>query len=430
MGKRTVKVGLLGLGTVGSGLVKILQMNGEQVTRRAGAKIEVKKILVRNIERQRAVEVDPQLLTTNPDDLLHDPDLDVIVETIGGIDRAHKYIEEALLHKKFVITANKDLMATAGDDLLLLAQKQGLNIYYEASVGGGIPLIRPLKHSLGGNRINRILGIINGTTNYILTRMSLENMDFNTALAEAQAKGFAEQDPASDLEGKDAAYKLCILSRLAFNSRVRFEDIYIQGIEGLSKRDVFYAGELGYAIKLLAIGEELQGGLVLRVHPTLIPLTHPLASVLNENNALFVVGDAVGEVMFYGPGAGSLPTGSSIVADLIDVARNINRQVENSIIENNFQEKRIVSMDELSSAFYLRLQARDKPGVFASLATAFGGEQVSLDMIIQKRSVQGMAEIVLVTHKVEEKNFNSALRSIQRSPAINKINSVFRVIEK
>ncbi|HHT46575.1 MAG TPA: homoserine dehydrogenase, partial [Firmicutes bacterium] len=354
----------------------------------------------------------------------------VIVETIGGIDRAHKYIEEALLHKKFVITANKDLMATAGDDLLLLAQKQGLNIYYEASVGGGIPLIRPLKHSLGGNRINRILGIINGTTNYILTRMSLENMDFNTALAEAQAKGFAEQDPASDLEGKDAAYKLCILSRLAFNSRVRFEDIYIQGIEGLSKRDVFYAGELGYTIKLLAIGEEVQGGLVLRVHPTLIPLAHPLASVLNENNALFVVGDAVGEVMFYGPGAGSLPTGSSIVADLIDVARNINHQVENSIIENNFQDKRIVSMDELHSAFYLRLQAKDEPGVFASLATAFGGEQVSLDMIIQKRSVRGMAEIVLVTHKVEEKRFNAALRSIQRSPAINKINSVFRVIEK
>ena len=429
MGKRTVKVGLLGLGTVGSGLVKILQMNGEQVTRRAGAKIEVKKILVRNIERQRAVEVDPQLLTTNPDDLLHDPDLDVIVETIGGIDRAHKYIEEALLHKKFVITANKDLMATAGDDLLLLAQKQGLNIYYEASVGGGIPLIRPLKHSLGGNRINRILGIINGTTNYILTRMSLENMDFNTALAEAQAKGFAEQDPASDLEGKDAAYKLCILSRLAFNSRVRFEDIYIQGIEGLSKRDVFYAGELGYTIKLLAIGEEVQGGLVLRVHPTLIPLAHPLASVLNENNALFVVGDAVGEVMFYGPGAGSLPTGSSIVADLIDVARNINRQVDNSVIENNFRIK-IVSMDELHSAFYLRLQAKDEPGVFASLATAFGGEQVSLDMIIQKRSVRGMAEIVLVTHKVEEKRFNAALGSIQRSPAINKINSVFRVIEK
>jgi homoserine dehydrogenase len=223
---------------------------------------------------------------------------------------------------------------------------------------------------------------------------------------------------------------LCILARLAFNSRVRFEDIYIQGIEGLSKRDVFYAGELGYAIKLLAIGEEVQGGLVLRVHPALIPLTHPLASVLDENNALFVVGDAVGEVMFYGPGAGSLPTGSSIVADLIDVARNINRQVDNSVIENNFRDKKIVSMDELSSAFYLRLQAKDEPGVFASLATAFGGEQVSLDMIIQKRSVQGMAEIVLVTHKVEEKRFNAALRSIQRSPAINKINSVFRVIEK
>jgi homoserine dehydrogenase len=430
MGKNTIKVGFLGMGTVGSGVLKILEMNGEQVNIRAGAIIEVKKILVRDLQKERPVKVDRQLLTTNPKEILHDPEIDVIVEVIGGIEDSRKYIEEALQHKKFVITANKDLMATAGVELLLLAKEQGRNIYYEASVGGGIPLIRPLKHSLGANKIIRLLGIINGTTNYILTKMSLENMEFEVALAEAQARGFAEQDPTSDLEGKDAAYKLCILAGLAFNSHVRFEDIYVQGISNISKRDVFYARELGFAIKLLAIGEETEKGLALRVHPTLIPLNHPLAAVYYENNALFVVGNAVGEAMFYGLGAGAMPTGSSVVADLIDVARNINHQVENGIMEIDFQTKNIVSMEELLSAFYLRLQAVDEPGVFASLATAFGSERVSLDMILQKRSVEGMAEIVLVTHVVEEKFFNLALEKIQRSPAIKKINSVLRVIEK
>lgn len=431
MAKRTIKVGLLGLGTVGAGVYQLLQMNSEQIGHRAGAQIEIKKILVRNKQRKRGAEVDPLLLTTNPWEILHDPEIDVIVEVIGGVQESRTYIEEALRHKKFVVTANKDLMATAGAELLFMAREKGLNIYYEASVGGGIPLIRPLKYSLGANKIERIMGIINGTTNYILTKMSLEEMEFGTALAEAQAKGFAEQDPGNDLEGKDAAYKLCILAGLAFSSRVRFEDIYIQGIGGISKRDVFYARELGFAIKLLAIGEEIAGsGLALRVHPALLPLTHPLASVFYENNALFVVGNAVGEVMFYGLGAGAMPTASSVVADLIDVARNINHQVENGIMEAGFQHKKFVSMETLSSAFYLRLQAKDEPGVFASLATAFGQEGVSLDMILQKRSIAGAAEIVLVTHVVEERNFNLALSQIQRTPAIKKINSVLRVIER
>ena len=431
MAKRTIKVGLLGLGTVGAGVYQLLQMNSEQINRRAGAQIEIKKILVRNKQRKRDAGVDPLLLTTNPWEILHDPEIDVIVEVIGGMQESRTYIEEALRHKKFVITANKDLMATAGAELLSMAREEGLNIYYEASVGGGIPLIRPLKYSLGANKIERIIGIINGTTNYILTKMSLEEMEFETALAEAQAKGFAEQDPSNDLEGKDAAYKLCILAGLAFSSWVRFEDIYIQGIRGISKRDVFYARELGFTIKLLAIGEEIAGsGLALRVHPALLPLTHPLASVFYENNALFVVGNAVGEVMFYGLGAGAMPTASSVVADLIDVARNINHQVENGIMEADFQHKKLVSMEALSSAFYLRLQAKDEPGVFASLATAFGKEGVSLDMILQKRSIAGVAEIVLVTHVVEEKNFNRALGQIQRTPAIKKINSVLRVIER
>lgn len=430
MVKRIIKTGLLGLGTVGAGVYKLLQMNGEQISRRAGAQIEIKKILVRDPGKKREVEVYPGLLTTNPWEILHDPEIDVIIELLGGVDETRAYIEEALQHQKFVVTANKDLMATAGAELLQLAREKSLNIYYEASVGGGIPLIRPLKYSLGANKISRIMGIINGTTNYILTKMSLEEMEFGAALAEAQAKGFAEQDPGNDLEGIDAAYKLCVLAGPAFSSRVRFADVHTRGISKINKRDILYARELDFTVKLLAIGEEFaERGLALRVHPALLPQKHPLASVFYENNALFVEGNAVGEVMFYGPGAGALPTASSVAADLIDVARNINHRVENGIMEAGFEQKKIIPMEELSSAFYLRLQAKDEPGVFASLATAFGQEGVSLDRILQKRSIAGTAEIVLVTHAVKEKRFNSALGQIKKTPAIKKINNVLRVIE-
>ncbi len=427
--ERIIKIGLLGLGTVGSGVLHILDVNGDEVARRAGAKIEVKKVLVRDPAKKRSVPVAPELLTTDPWEVIRDPEIEVIIELVGGTGAAHGYVEEALKGKKYVITANKDLMALAGGELLSLARDMGRNIYYEASVGGGIPLIRPLKHSLGANKITRLMGIINGTTNYILTRMSLDKMDFTEALQGAQEKGFAEQDPSNDLEGKDAAYKLCILAGLAFNSQIRYENVYVEGIRGLNLRDIFYAGELGFAVKLLAIGEELDEGIALRVHPTLISSTHPLAGVLDENNALYLVGNAVGEVMFYGPGAGSLPTGSSVVADLIEVIRNINHQVENGVMETAFREKKVVPMEMLSSAFYLRLQALDQPGVFAGLANAFADEAVSLDRVIQKRSAMGKAEIVLITHVVAERSFNRALEKIKALPAIKKINSLFRVIE-
>ncbi len=427
MGKDIVKVGLLGLGTVGSGVMKIMEMNKEQVRSRAGTEIEVKKILVRDREKPREVKVDPSLLTTQAAEILEDAEIDVVIELVGGLG-AKDYVEAALRRGKYVITANKDLMATAGASLLQLARDKGRNIYYEASVGGGIPLIRPLKHSLGANRILRLIGIINGTTNYILTRMDLEGMEFAEALREAQARGFAEQDPSNDLEGRDAAYKLCILAGLAFNSNIDFNSIHVEGIANLSRRDLLYARELGFTIKLLAIGEETDAGLALRVHPALVPLTHPLAGVLFENNALYVEGNAVGEVMFYGRGAGSLPTGSSVVADLIEVVRSINHQVENGVMESDFRDKKVVPLEELNSAFYLRLQAQDQPGVFAGLANAFSAEMVSLDMIIQKRSREGRAEIVLVTHREKEKNFNAALARIHKFPGIMAVNCVYRVI--
>jgi len=430
MGKKVVNVGMLGLGTVASGVVNILQVNREQVKYRAGTEIKIKKILVTDKQKKREVDVSPDILTTNPADILEDEEIDVVLELMGGVSEARQYIEEALRRKKFVITANKDLMASAGAEILSLARQQGRNVFYEASVGGGIPLIRPLKSSLGANKINRLMGIINGTTNYILTKMSMENMKFNEALAEAQEKGFAEQDPGNDLEGKDAAYKICILAGLAFNSRVKPDEVHIEGINGISARDIFYARELGFTLKLLAVGEELDKGIVLRVHPALIPSTHPLAAVLYENNALYVSGNAVGEVMFYGLGAGSMPTGSSVVADLIEAVRCVGYGVEGEMLEMFYNNINVVPMEELYSAFYLRLQAIDQPGVFASLSTAFGDEKVSLDMIIQKRSVEGQAEIVLVTHDVEEKFFNRALGRVQRFPFIKEINSVFRVIKE
>ena len=430
MGKKVVNVGMLGLGTVASGVVNILKVNSEQVKYRAGTEIKIKKILVTDKQKKREVDVSPDILTTNPADILEDEEIDVVLELMGGVSEARQYIEEALRRKKFVITANKDLMASAGAEILSLARQQGRNVFYEASVGGGIPLIRPLKSSLGANKINRLMGIINGTTNYILTKMSMENMKFNEALAEAQEKGFAEQDPGNDLEGKDAAYKICILAGLAFNSRVKPDEVHIEGINGISARDIFYARELGFTLKLLAVGEELDKGIVLRVHPALIPSTHPLAAVLYENNALYVSGNAVGEVMFYGLGAGSMPTGSSVVADLIEAARCVSYGIEGEIFELFYNNINVVPMEELYSAFYLRLQAIDQPGVFASLSTAFGDEKVSLDMIIQKRSIEGQAEIVLVTHDVEEKFFNRALGRVQRFPFIKEINSVFRVIKE
>lgn len=430
MPKNLINIGLLGLGTVGSGVVKILQRNREQIEKKIGSAFCLKKILVRDMERVRDLKFETGVITSDPKDILNDPEIDLVVEVIGGLKPASDYIKEALSRRKFVITANKDLMAQEGAALLRLAKEKERNIYYEASVGGGIPLIRPLKHSLAANRIARLIGIVNGTTNYILTKMTLEDFEFETALAEAQAKGFAEADPDSDLEGKDAAYKLAIIAGLAFNSQIAISDLQVEGIKGVTRRDILYAKELGYVIKLLAIGENVNGGLSLGVHPTLLPDTHPLAAVYYEFNAVFVEADAVGEVMFYGPGAGGLPTGSAVVADIIDAARSMNNLLENGVHEVSFEKKPVLPANRRISRFYLRLHAYDRPGVFASLATAFGSEQVSLDMIIQKRSDAGMAEIVLITHDVTEESFDNALSCIRALQSIQKVNSVFRVIER
>ncbi len=430
VGKEVIKLGILGMGTVGTGVVEILTKNRQSIKDKVRSNIMVKTVLVKDASRQRSVNLEGIKVTTEASDILNDPEIDIVVEVMGGVDQSREYIEEALKQGKFVVTANKDLMAQKGIELLKIAKENNKNIYYEASVGGGIPLIRPLKHCLAANRVEKIMGIINGTTNYILTQMTLKKKDLAVALKEAQDLGFAEQDPSSDVEGKDAAFKLTILAANAFQSKVNISDIYTEGIMNVKLRDILYADELGYVVKLLAIGEEGDAGVSLRVHPTLIPKTHPLAGVYDEFNAVFLEGDAVGEVMFYGRGAGSLPTGSAIVADIIDVVRNINHETDNGIAEINFKKKRVIAMEDQISRFYLRLKAKDQPGVFANLATAFGEHQVSLDMIIQKRSEENTAEIVLVTHDVLEKQFNEALRKVKAMDSIKSINSLLRVMER
>ncbi len=429
MYKKVIKIGMLGLGTVGSGVLQILAQNGDEIRHKLGTRLEVKRIAVRDTGKKRSVNVDPALLTDKQELVLDDPEIDIIIEVMGGVDGARQAITRALQNGKYVVTANKDLLAQHGADLLQIAGEQGKNIFYEASVGGGIPLIRPLKRCLVANRILSLLGIINGTTNYILTQMSREGKEFDEALSEAQAKGFAEADPSSDLEGRDAAYKLAIIASLAFSSRINMSDIHVEGISKVKLRDIRYAAELGYAVKLLAMAEENKAGLKLRVHPALVPLTHPLAAVSNEFNAIFLNGDAVGEVMFYGRGAGSLPTASAVCADMIEAARNIMHEVENGIVEVTFGQKPVIPMEKQHSRFYLRLKAKDQPGVFASLATAFCNASVSLDMIIQKRSDEETAEIVLVTHDVSEEKFAQAMAEIRAMQAIKSINSILRVVE-
>ena len=428
MSSKAVRVGMLGMGTVGGGVAELLQKNGGLLQNKTETELILQKVLVRDISRQRAVDLPSGIYTVEAADILLVSSIELVIELIGGIEPARTYILEALRRGKFVVTANKDLMARHGAELLEEARRHNRNIFYEAGVGGGIPLIHPMKYCLIANRITRIVGIINGTTNYILTRMTLEGMSFDDALREAQEKGFAETNPANDLEGLDTAYKLAILAGIAFNSVIDVDSIHVEGIKSVSGEDIRYARELGYTIKLLAIGESLGDGPTLRVHPALVPLTHPLAGVLYEYNAVFMEGDAVGEVMFYGRGAGALPTAGAVVADALEAARCLHGRLENGVMETRYQKNAVFPITSLASRFFLRLQAIDRPGVFGALATAFGDERVSLDMIIQKRSEEGIAEIVLVTNPVLEERFNRAMERIRQMDSLEKINSVFRVL--
>lgn len=424
--KDKIGVGIIGYGTVGSGVYHILTTKAHKLANLSGADIEVRLVAEKYPERLKG-QVPTEITTEDANDVINHPDIDVVVEVIGGIEPAYTLIKRALENKKHVVTANKALMASRGEELLTLAQENGVDLYFEASVGGGIPIIRPLKHCLVGNAIHRVMGIVNGTTNYILTKMADEGMSLDEALKEAQAQGFAEADPSTDVEGHDAAAKIAILASIAFNSRVTADRVYTEGIMNISPEDIAYAKEMGYSIKLLALAKEDEDGVDIRVHPTMISSKHPLASVSGVMNAIFVEGDAVGEVMFYGPGAGSLPAASAVVGDVFEVAMNIRLNKMGSMTCGCFENKRVKAIDEVKSRYYMRLDAVDKPGVLAKIAKVLGDSDVSIETAIQKNTRGDVAELVFGTYLVKEKNVRDAIEKIEQLDVVAKVGNILRV---
>jgi len=425
----TIGIGLMGVGTVGSGVVKLLQANESQITQRAGRRVVIRKILERDPEKLRIMGL-TDVGTDRWQDLLEDPEIQIIVELLGGIEPSRTYLIEALRRGKHVVTANKDLVAAYGKDLFEAAAATSSDLYFEASVGGGIPVIRVLKESLAANRIETVIGIVNGTTNYILTRMGDEGIDFETALEAAKAAGYAEADPSADLEGLDAARKIAILASIAFNTRITPDNVFVEGITRVTPQDISYARELGYVIKLLAIARE-QDEVEVRVHPSLLPKSHPLASVQGVFNAIFVQGDAVGETMLYGQGAGQMPTASAVVGDVMEIVHNLESNSTGRFSCTCFYEKTIRPKGKFHSKYYIRLVVRDQPGVLASIAGVFGNHRVGLGSVIQKRTMNisgvSMAELVLITHEVEEQDVQDALAVIGGLSIVGSVENVIRV---
>ena len=430
--KKRINIGLLGLGTVGSGVYSILKKRRAELKHLVDADIVVKAIAVkdlRELKDKARLRVDKSIVTTKVESIIHDPDIDVIVELIGGREPARSYIAEAIRHGKSVVTANKEVIANDGEQILGLADARGVDLYFEASVGGGIPIIHPLKEGLVGNKISGVTGIVNGTTNYILTRMSEDGISFNAALAEAQKGGYAERDPAQDIQGDDAAAKIAILASIAFNARVKAPAVYREGISALTPDDIRYAREMGYVIKLLAVAREEADGVDVRVHPAMLPESHPLASVRGIYNAIFVEGDAVGELMFYGQGAGGLPAASAVVSDIVSVARNLQYDRTGKIGCTCFDEKPVKKIDDIVTSYYLLVESSDRAGVLAKISKVFADANVSLSSVMQKTSTGAQAQIVFTTYPVREKNLRAAVRKIKKLDVVKRVVSVIRIEE-
>jgi homoserine dehydrogenase len=421
----TVRVGLLGCGTVGSAVLRLLDANAEDIARRAGCHLEVTRVAVRNPGRHREVPLGSDRFTAEPTEVIRDPDVDVVAELMGGMEPAGALILEAIGAGKHVVTANKELLATRGRELFDAAEAAEVDLGFEGSVGGGIPLIHPLKESLAGERIARLLGIVNGTTNFVLTRMSEEGLTFPEALARAERLGIAEPDPSEDVEGNDAAAKCAILASIAFNARVVADDVFRQGIGGISREDIEFAGRLGYVIKLLAAAELADGEVAARVHPAMVPVDHPLAAVRDTFNAVFVEGPNVGQLMFYGPGAGGGPTATAVVGDLIDVARNITTGGR-AVGCTCYEDRRIRPMEETESQYYLLLDVVDRPGVLAAVAGAFGEHRVSIKSVWQEgRGDEAL--LVLITHRANEGALRRTVDDLRELEAVIEVRSVLRV---
>lgn len=422
---KTVKIGLLGLGTVGGGVYKLLQRQEEEMVKKTGAHVEIVKILVHNINKPRE-GVPAELLTDDWNDIIENEEIALVIEVMGGIEPAKTYILEALNAGKNVVTANKDLIAVHGGELLDTADKNKVDFLFEAAVAGGIPIIRPLKQCLAGNEIDEVVGIINGTTNYILTKMFEDGMDFQEALAKATELGYAEADPTADIEGIDAGRKAAILASIAFHSRVVFDDVYTEGITKISAKDIAYAKEFGSVIKLLGVAHNTETGIEVSVHPMLLNKEHPLASVRDSFNAVFVHGDAVDDAMFYGRGAGEFPTASAIVGDVIDVVRNNQYQCNGRISCTCYRKTPIKNFADVKNKFFIRMQVVNKPGVLAAIASIFGEHKVSISKVVQKIVTDEAAELVIVTDAVKEYHMEDALEQLKKMDTMREISSVIR----
>lgn len=423
---RPIKMAIMGAGTVGGGVYKLLQMRKNEMMQRAGTDIEISKILVKSISETRK-DVDASLLTENFEDIINDDSIQIVVEVMGGIEPARTFIRRCLNAGKSVVSANKDLIAVHGRELLDAAKENNVDFMFEASCAGGIPIIRSLKQSLVANDITEIMGIVNGTTNYILTKMDQEGMEFDEALAKATEIGYAEADPTADIEGLDAGRKMAIMGSIGFHSRIVFDDVYTEGITHITSKDIKYAKDMDCVIKLLGIARNTPTGIEVRVHPTLINKEHPMASVNDVFNAVFVHGDAVDDTMFYGRGAGEMPTASAVVGDVIEVARNINGGCLGRFGCTCFKELPIKSIGDIESKYFMRMIVSDCAGVLGNVASILGNNHVSIEKIIQKPAGCDKAEIVAITDSVQEKNFKAALQTLNDMSFVQEISSMIRV---
>ena len=424
--KKVIKAALLGAGTVGSGVYALSEMLKDEMFQKTGANLEIKKVLVRNTKKERP-GIPKEVLTDNWKEILEDDEIQLVIELMGGVEPARTYIVEALEIGKQVVTANKDVLAEYGQEILTLAENNGCDIQFEAAVAGAIPIIRPLKQCLAGNHLSEIMGIVNGTTNFILTKMAQDGMEFEEALALATELGYAEADPTADIEGLDAGRKVAIMASIAFNSRVTFDDVYTEGITKITASDIRYAKETGSVIKLLGVARNTPEGIEVRVHPMLIPERHPLASVNDSFNAVFVHGDAVDDAMFYGRGAGELPTASAVVGDIFDIARNLQYECCGRISCTCYKQLPIKAMDDICSKYFLRMLVENEPGVLAAVTAVFGDRKVSIEQIIQKKKIGELAEIVVITEKVKERHVKDSLKAFEEMTAVKKVSSVIRV---
>jgi homoserine dehydrogenase len=422
---KAVRIGMLGCGNVGSALVSLLAREADDIEARTGIRLEITRVAVRDLDKPRPPELDRSILTTDTKELVTADDVDVVVEIIGAVDPADELLRAALAAGKPVVTANKELLATRGLELFAAAAAAGRDLLFEAAVAGGIPLIRPLRESLAGEPITRIMGIVNGTTNFILTRMTEDGASYDDALAEAKRLGYAEPDPTADVEGFDAGAKVAIIASIAFGVGVALEDVYCEGITRVTATHLAFAKRLGYVVKLLGIAEMIDGQVAVRVHPAMVPATHPLASVRDSFNAVFIEGEAVGDLMLYGRGAGALPTSSALLGDLIDAAHNLS--IGGTGRAPVLSPAKLKSVDDLRSQYYLALDVADKPGVLASVAGVLGGHGVS----IQSMEQQGLgdeARLVFITHVAREADVQATLNDLRSLDAVRSIGGLLRVI--